>query len=73
MSKLKLVKFDIVSEEPVRDKNGFCVPCDYGEPGELLGEIVAGDPLRQFAGYHGNEKATNKKISLMTQMRNIKF
>lgn len=30
--------------------------------GELLGEIVDGDPIRQFAGYHGNQKATEKKI-----------
>lgn len=30
--------------------------------GELLGEIVDGDPIRQFAGYHGNRKATEKKI-----------
>lgn len=31
--------------------------------GELLGEIAEGDPLRQFAGYHGNKEATNKKIA----------
>jgi fatty-acyl-CoA synthase len=28
-----------------------------------LGEITEGDPLRQFAGYHGNKEATSKKVA----------
>jgi len=28
-----------------------------------LGEIVETDPLRGFAGYHGDKKATNKKVA----------
>lgn len=47
----------------MRGKDGFCVECSPGEPGELLGEIVDSDPLRQFAGYHGNKAATDKKIA----------
>ncbi|KAH3803085.1 hypothetical protein DPMN_156785 [Dreissena polymorpha] len=34
-----------------------------GEPGELVGKIVAGDPLRQFDGYVSKE-ATNKKVAM---------
>jgi len=61
-SKVKLVKFDVVSEEPVRDASGFCIPCNKGEVGELLGEIDESDPLRQFAGYYNNNKGTSSKI-----------
>ncbi len=33
-----------------------------GEPGELVGKIIKGDPVRNFDGYVNNE-ATNKKIA----------
>ena len=32
------------------------------EPGELVGKIVKGDPLREFDGYV-NKEATSKKIA----------
>ena len=32
-----------------------------GEPGELVGKIIKGDPVRNFDGYI-NSDATNKKI-----------
>ena len=36
---ISLIKFDVESEMPVRDKNGFCVPCKTGEAGnEYLNE-----------------------------------
>jgi len=60
--KLKLAKFDVASEEIVRGPNGFVIECAPGEPGELLGEIVMGDPVRGFDGYHDNKEATQKKI-----------
>jgi len=60
--KVKLVKFDIEKEEPIRGKDGFLIDVQPGEPGELLGEIVEGDPVRGFDGYHDNKEATNKKI-----------
>ena len=33
-----------------------------GEPGELVGKIVKGDPLREFDGY-ANQSATSKKVA----------
>ncbi len=42
----------------VRDANGFCLDCDFNEPGELVCEITKQDP---FVGYRNKEK-TKKKI-----------
>lgn len=56
-----LVKWDPVTEQPVRNAQGFCIPCDIDEPGELLGRI---DPRRvntRFDGY-ADPVATEKKI-----------
>eukprot|EP00457_Paulinella_chromatophora_P002167 gb/GEZN01002171.1/.p1 GENE.gb/GEZN01002171.1/~~gb/GEZN01002171.1/.p1 ORF type:complete len:638 (+),score=88.14 gb/GEZN01002171.1/:243-1916(+) len=61
---IQLVKFDVVTEEPVRGPDGFCIPCGPNEPGELLGLIDDADPLKKFDGYHGNKAATNKKLLL---------
>ena len=36
-------------------------PVSVGEPGELVGKIVKGDPVRNFDGYICKD-ATNKKI-----------
>ena len=35
--------------------------CGPNEPGELVGKIVKGDPLREFDGYV-DQKASDKKI-----------
>lgn len=59
---MKLAKFDVETDEVVRDSAGFCVECQPGESGELLGLIKDDDPIRSFAGYHGNTAATQKKI-----------
>ena len=40
----------------------LCLLCVVGEPGELVGKIIKGDPLREFDGY-ADKKATNKKIA----------
>ena len=50
-----------VSGEPIRDKDGFCIKADPGEPGEFIGKIVKGDPLKEFQGYK-DTTATTKKI-----------
>lgn len=56
---LKIVKLDLVTEELVRGKNGFCVICVDGEVGEMIAPV---DASRHFAGYVGNKKASEKKI-----------
>ena len=46
---------------PIRDKNGFCIRCDFGEKGLLVG-IIGSSITNQFNGYANNTDATNKKI-----------
>jgi len=59
---LGLVKVDEDSREPVRDPvTGLCIPCEYGEPGELVGKIERGHPVRDFQGY-ADKEATKKKV-----------
>ncbi|MEL6541920.1 MAG: long-chain-acyl-CoA synthetase [Pseudomonadota bacterium] len=58
---IKIVKFDVVEEEPIRGQDGFCIPTDVDEAGEAIGRI--GTTGRDaFHGYHDNSKATEKKI-----------
>lgn len=57
-----LVKFDVENERPMRDENGFCIPCADGEPGEAIGEILDdGSQTLRFEGYARKEE-TEKKI-----------
>ncbi len=49
------------SGEAIRDRNGLCVICQPGEPGEFVGKIVKNHPSRSFDGYVDAE-ATKKKI-----------
>ncbi|KAF9161761.1 hypothetical protein DFQ26_004165 [Actinomortierella ambigua] len=60
---LKIARFDIVTEELIRDKNGRCIECDDDEPGELLCIIDSNDPTRTFQGYHQNASANAKKVA----------
>lgn len=57
---LKLLKFDVETEMPIRSDDGFCIECDTGEAGELVGKITD-EPGRTFEGYESKE-ATDKKI-----------
>lgn len=58
---VSLIKVDECTGEPVRDRYGMCVHAKPGEPGQLVGKIVRGDPAREFDGYL-NQKETSKKI-----------
>ena len=62
-----LVKFDVEKEAPVRNDQGFCIPCDTNEPGEAIGKIfIKGTTLSsRFEGYT-SEEASEQKI-----MRNV--
>ncbi|KAF9997797.1 hypothetical protein BGZ80_010920 [Entomortierella chlamydospora] len=59
---LKIARFDVVTEELIRDKNGRCIECAADEPGELLTIIDSTDPTRAFQGYHQNAGANSKKV-----------
>mgnify|MGYP003625881235 CR=1 FL=1 len=53
-----LIKYDVDADEILRDKKGFCIRVQAGEPGLLLGKISA---KTRFEGYT-NEEATEQKI-----------
>src|SRR5262249_53698621 len=58
-----LVQFDIEKEEPVRNEQGFCVPCSPDQVGEAIGRLPE-DPANvstRFEGYTSDE-ASEKKI-----------
>tara|TARA_R110000764_G_scaffold99040_2_gene183659 strand:+ start:1105 stop:2892 length:1788 start_codon:yes stop_codon:yes gene_type:complete len=57
---IAFVKFDIETEEPVRDADGFCIRTDVDEAGEALG-LIGEDVRNRFEGYN-DEQATKKKI-----------
>jgi len=58
-----LVRFDVETEQPVRNAQGFCIPCGPNEVGEAIGKIL-NDPEKpgnRFEGY-ANQQETEKKI-----------
>ncbi|ESO09479.1 hypothetical protein HELRODRAFT_109692 [Helobdella robusta] len=57
-----LIKVDLITGELIRDKYGRCIRCQPGEPGELVGKIVSGKPLRSFDGY-ADKEANKKKMA----------
>lgn len=60
---VRLVKFDIAKDAPVRGPDGFCVEPPLGEPGEAIGRIRndQNKALGRFEGYT-EKAATEKKI-----------
>jgi fatty-acyl-CoA synthase len=50
---VRLVRFDISAEAPLRDERGFCIRCAPGETGEAIGRIVNDPsvPSGRFEGY----------------------
>jgi fatty-acyl-CoA synthase len=60
---IKVVRFDVERQQPVRTADGLCVECDYDEPGEVIGKIVrdASKPAARFEGY-ATQAETDKKI-----------
>jgi len=59
----ELIRFDVESEKPLRDDQGFCIRCAANEPGEAIGRIVGDGSLigSRFDGYTDRE-ATEAKI-----------
>ena len=60
---IRVVRFDVETQQPVRNAQGFCIECDHDEPGEVIGRIVkdAAKPAARFEGY-ATEEETNRKI-----------
>lgn len=57
---VRLVRFDVEAEIPVRGADGFCIECAVDEAGEALGEI-GGDARSSYTGY-ADEAASENKI-----------
>jgi fatty-acyl-CoA synthase len=57
---IRIVKFDVESEEPVRGPNGCCIEVAPGEVGECIGHI-ANDARSNYVGY-ADKAATEKKV-----------
>ncbi len=57
-SNLHLVRYDVDGDEHIRGDDGFCLPCEPGEVGELLGQIKGTTP---FGGYT-NDADSEKKL-----------
>jgi fatty-acyl-CoA synthase len=58
---VRIVKFDVETEQPVRGEDGLCIEAEAGEVGEAIGEIQDSARYR-FEGYSGNEEQTQKKV-----------
>jgi fatty-acyl-CoA synthase len=58
-----LVRFDVVSGEPLRNEEGLCIPCASNEPGEALGPMLedAANIGSRWEGYTDAE-ASQRKI-----------
>ncbi|KAL2762649.1 bile acyl-CoA synthetase isoform 1 precursor, partial [Daubentonia madagascariensis] len=59
LSPFELVQFDMETEEPVRDNQGFCIPVGPGEAGLLLTQVLGRHP---FLGYRGPRELSERKL-----------
>lgn len=58
-----IVAHDVETGEPYRDpKTGFCARVATGESGEMINAIDPANMGEKYAGYFGNEKASQSKI-----------
>lgn len=57
---MRLVKFDIDSEQPVRGEDGLCILCEPGEIGEAIG-LIKDDARHNYTGY-ADKAASERKI-----------
>ncbi len=59
---VRLVRYDVAAEAPVRDARGFCIRCAPGETGEAIGRIVSDPavPSGRFEGYADRAESERK-------------
>ena len=58
----RLIRYDVESETHVRDERGFCIECEPGETGELVGMILdlPDSGAGRFEGYTSAEDSERK-------------
>jgi len=59
--KIRLIRYDLQNNTPVRRADGFCTETEDGEIGEAVGKIDDNDPRSRFDGYT-SQSDTEKKI-----------
>jgi fatty-acyl-CoA synthase len=57
---VRVIRFDVEGEKPVRGANGFCIEATPGEVGECIGKIGR-DARAQYTGYV-DKAASEKKV-----------
>jgi fatty-acyl-CoA synthase len=57
---VRVVQFDLETEEPVRGTNGLCIEAGAGQIGECVGQI-GGDARTEYSGYV-DKAASEKKV-----------
>lgn len=58
---VRLVQYDVETEEVVRSASGLCIECGPGQVGQCLGQIQHGDARGDFSGYL-DRAASEKKV-----------
>jgi fatty-acyl-CoA synthase len=61
IQKVRLIRYDVEKEGPVRGEDGFCQETDDGEIGEAIGQINEHVARERFDGYTKKED-TEKKV-----------
>eukprot|EP00397_Hematodinium_sp_SG-2012_P019457 GEMP01019991.1.p1 GENE.GEMP01019991.1~~GEMP01019991.1.p1 ORF type:complete len:390 (+),score=89.11 GEMP01019991.1:764-1933(+) len=72
IQKYKIAKFNLETEELIRNTDGLCIECKPDEVGELLFPIMENRPHTRFLGYT-DEKATKKKVATDVFVKGDKF
>lgn len=62
---IALIRLDAETDVPMRDLNGFCIPCEPGEAGEAIGRVAdhVGSPMHQFDGYTNAEASAARLLN----------
>lgn len=70
---VQLIKCDEITGEPIKDNQGFCIPCKIEEPGILIGKINPKKLLNQFTGYADKEESAKKVMHNVFKQGDIYF
>mmetsp|Transcript_853 Transcript_853/g.3117 ORF Transcript_853/g.3117 Transcript_853/m.3117 type:complete len:619 (+) Transcript_853:53-1909(+) len=57
----RLIRYNVEEEEVVRGSDGFCIECEAGEVGQLVGKIQPELHMKTFVGYT-DKSASAKKV-----------
>jgi fatty-acyl-CoA synthase len=72
---IKLVKFDYETEQPARGADGLCIPCEPGEIGEAIGQILndPSKPAARFEGYASSDQNQRKILHDVLERGDVWF